>query len=325
MSLIKQSELRGLLEKVLHQTGRLRTGNNLQLFCPFCNHRKRKLEVCLDDPYFWNCWVCHAKGRGYYSLFKKLRVPQSDTAALEKIVGARQHWTDSATFFEKPLISFDAPKEEDEETELELPDTFKTLTINDGSVDYKRAMNYARKRKITLCDIVKYNIGYCDRGEYQHRLVFPSYDKENKLNFFSTRSYFDDTFLKYINSKVSKDIIGFENMVDFDYPIYLCEGALDAISLRRNAVPLFGKTLSNKLKIAIIESKCPEVNVVLDDDALNSALRISEFVSSVGKVSKLVRLSGKDPNVLGFEKTMGQVRETDKLDFREVMRLRLGV
>jgi DNA primase len=322
MSLIKTSELTGLLDKVLKEAGRLRTGNNLTYHCPICQHRKRKLEVCLDDGY-WHCWVCDSKGRSYFSLFKKLKASQSDIAALEKITGKRQ-FTDAATFFDKPLISFEPPKVE-EATQVDLPETFKSLAYNDGTVDYRRAMNYARKRKITATDIVKYNIGYCDKGEYQHRLVFPSYDRNNRPNFFSTRSYFDDTFLKYINSKVSKDIIGFENLIDFDYPIYLCEGALDAISLRRNAIPLFGKTLSNKLKTAIIESKCPEVNIVLDDDALSSALRIGEWVQSIGRTSKIVRLSGKDPNVLGFEKSMMQAKETDNLDFRELMRIRLGV
>lgn len=322
MSPTKISELTGLLDKVLKEPGKLRTGNNLTYHCPVCQHRKRKLEVCVDDGN-WHCWTCDAKGRTFFTLLKKVGASRLDMSALEKIIGKR-HFVDTAKFFEKPLISFDTPKKV-EVQELNLPDTFKSLLINDRSDDWRRAMNYAKKRKITIHDIIKYNIGYCDRGEYQHRLVFPSYDKDNKLNFFSTRSYFDDAFLKYINSKLSKDIIGFENLIDFDYPIYLCEGALDAISLRRNAIPLFGKTLSNKLKIAIIKSKCPVVNVVLDDDALNSALKIASFINSIGKTAKLIQLSGKDPNVLGFEQSMKQAKETDNLDFAAVMRIRLGV
>lgn len=324
MSLIKISELTGLLDRVLKETGRLRTGQNLQYHCPFCNHRKRKLEVCLEDPYFWHCWACDSKGRGCFSLFKKMRQPESVMNALEKIVGVAKDVSKNLDF-NKPLISFDAPKEEDDTPELELPEGFASLANDDGTIEYRRAINYARKRKISACDIIKYNIGYCSTGRYQNRLVFPSYDKENRLNFFSTRSYFDDTFLKYINSEVSKNIIGFENLVDFDYPIYLSEGALDAISLRRNAIPLFGKTLSEKLKTAIIESKCPEVNIVLDDDAIKSAIRIADFVSSIGRKAKLIKLQGKDPNVLGFEKTMTQIRGTDILDFSSEMKLRLGL
>lgn len=321
MSLIKQSELRGFLEKLLHEPGRLRTGNNLQIHCPFCRHHKRKLELCLDEPYFYNCWTCGTKGRGYYSFLKKLKAPPSWFEELERIVGVQKDFSKNLDF-NKPLICFDAPREEDPE-ELELPKEFISLTHDDGTREYKVAINYARRRKISVSDIVKYNIGYCASGIYEKRLVFPSYDKENKLNFFSTRTY-DNAFLKYKNSESSKNIIGYENMVDFNYPIYLCEGALDAISLRRNSIPLFGKTLSPLLKKTIIESKCPEINIVLDDDALRSALRIGDFISSIGKISKLVQLGGKDPNVLGFEKTLEQTRATEKLDFATVMRLRLG-
>jgi hypothetical protein len=279
--------------------------------------------VCLDEPGFWHCWTCDAKGRGYFSLFKKLRVGQTETAALERIVGVKE-WVNSDEFFKKPLVSFEPPRIPTPEV-LELPLGFKSLLDNDGTIEWRRAINYARKRKIRTEDIVKYNIGYCDSGEFRDRIVFPSYDKDNTLNFFSTRSIFEDTFLKYVNSRVSKNIIGFENLVDFNYPIYLCEGALDAISLRRNAVPLFGKTMSEKLKTALIENRCPEVNIVLDDDAMPAALRIAKFVKSVGITARLVRLEGKDPNVLGFRESMKQARETEVLDFRQEMKLRLGI
>jgi hypothetical protein len=152
--------------------------------------------------------------------------------------------------------------------------------------------------------------------------IMKSYDKNNNLNFYSCRSYFDDGY-KYKNSEANKNIVGFENLVDFDFPIYLCEGALDAISIKRNAIPLFGKTMSKKLKSVIIQSKCPEVNIVLDDDALDSAIRIAEYINSIGKVAKLVQLKGKDPNILGFAKTMEQIRKTEVLDFRALTMLRL--
>jgi len=142
------------------------------------------------------------------------------------------------------------------------------------------------------------------------------------LNFYSCRSYYDDGY-KYKNSEFSKDIVGFENLVDFDFPIYLCEGALDAISLKRNAIPLFGKSMSKKLKQAIIQSNCPEVNIVLDDDALDSAIKIAEYIRSIGKEVKIVKLEGKDPNVLGFAKTMEQIKKTDLLDFSSMIRLKL--
>ena len=251
-----------------------------------------------------------------------MNVGQDVLSKVENIFGsaAPKH---SLSFFESKILSLSKKQINDENTEMHsLMPEFKSLAENDGSREYMLALNYAKKRKITTCDIIKYNIGYCAKGPFANRLVFPSYDKDNNLNFYSCRSYYDDGY-KYKNSEFSKDIVGFENLVDFDFPIYLCEGALDAISLKRNAIPLFGKTMSKKLKQAIIQSNCPEVNIVLDDDALDDSIKIAEYIRSIGKEAKIVKLEGKDPNVLGFAKTMEQIKKTDLLDFSSIIRLKL--
>jgi DNA primase len=322
MSAYRQSELTTLLNKVFKEEGRLRKGNNLTYHCFKCHHRKRKLEVCLDDPCAWHCWTCNIKGRGLYWLFKQMNV-SSDI--LDKVRDDVQYIGNKANIseFDNKILSLKTGKNTHEETDLlTLMSEFKSLLENDGSIEYKIAKNYAKKRNLTKCDIVKYNIGYCSKGPFANRLVLPSYDAYNNLNFYSCRSYYDDGY-KYKNSEFSKNIVGFENMIDFDFPIYLCEGALDAIALKRNAIPLFGKTLSAKLKATIVQSKCPEVNIVLDDDALGSAIKIAQYINSIGKVAKLVRLDGKDPNVLGFCKTMEQIKNTSVLDFSALTRLRL--
>ena len=322
MSSLKVSELTSLLNKAFKESGRLRKGNNLQYHCPFCKHHKMKMEVCLDEPNKWNCWVCNTKGRGIYWLLKKMNV-SSDILGKVENLSSQGSSRNNLSAFDAKLLSLRKPQANTEAIEMhDLMPEFKSLAENDGSREYTIALNYTKKRKITTCDIIKYNIGYCTKGPFANRLVFPSYDKHNNLNFYSCRSYYDDGY-KYKNSEFSKDIIGFENLVDFDFPIYLCEGALDAISLKRNAIPLFGKTMSKKLKQAIIQSNCPEVNIVLDDDALNDSIRIAEYIRSIGKEAKIVKLEGKDPNVLGFAKTMEQIKKTDLLDFSSIIRLKL--
>lgn len=322
MSAYRQSELTTLLNRAFKESGVLRKGNNLTYHCFNCHHRKRKLEVCLNEPHAWHCWTCDIKGRGIYWLLKKMNVGQDVLAKVENICGTNlpKH---NLSAFDSKILSLSKPQLETEDSELLcLMPEFKSLAENDGSIEYKIALNYSKKRKITMCDVIKYNIGYCTKGPFANRLVFPSYDKDNNLNFYSCRSYYDDGY-KYKNSEFSKNIVGFENLVDFDFPIYLCEGALDAISLKRNAIPLFGKTMSQKLKTAIIQSNCPEVNIVLDDDALQDAIRIAEYIQKIGKKAKIVKLEGKDPNVLGFEKTVSEIKKTEVLDFSSLIKLRL--
>jgi hypothetical protein len=310
MSLLVQSELTGLLDKVLKENGRLRKGNNLQYHCPFCNHRKRKLEICLESPYPWQCWVCHEKGNGVRYLLKRINAPESSFKELEK-TGIKEE-------------SYRPKETTESEKVLTLPQEFKSLTINDGSREYREAIRYAVKRGITPFDVVKHNIGYCTEGRYRNRLIFPSYDKNNQLNFFTGRSYYDDVYLKYDNCDAPRDIIGFENMVDFHYPINLVEGPLDAISVKRNVIPLFGTYPSTKLKTELIQHK-PDVNIILDPDAIKHSLQIADFLISIGLKTKLVEIKGdEDAGSLGFQKITQSIKETEYLDFSRIMRLRLG-
>ena len=75
-------------------------------------------------------------------------------------------------------------------------------------------MKYIKNRGITNKDIIKYNIGYCEDGEYRNRIIIPSYDSNGNLNYFVGRDFYDSK-LKYKNPKVSKDIIGFDLFINW--------------------------------------------------------------------------------------------------------------
>ena len=309
-NLLQQSEVQGLLELAFKEKGRLRKGNNLTFHCPFCHHRKRKLEVQIDSGNY-HCWVCNAKGRSIHGLFRKMNVGDNLSGRLQKVLPRT-----TATY----VKSVD---DEPAKQPVQLPEEFRSLLDGSKSIAHKMAMRYATKRKLTTLDIIKYNIGYCDSGEYKDRLIFPSYDSDNRLNFFSARSYYDDVYLKYKNPEVDRNIIGYENLVDFRFPITLCEGQLDAIAIKRNVVPLFGKVPSIKLMMTLMSDLVKEIFIVLDDDALQAAINLSENFLAAGKIVHLVNLKGKDPNVLGFCEVTRQIRETPILEFSDLMRLKL--
>ena len=110
------------------------------------------------------------------------------------------------------------------------------------------------KRGFTDDDILKHNIGYCDEGKYSNRIIIPSYDSNGGLNFFVGRDFYKSK-LKYLNSFTSKDVIGFDLFINWDEPIILCEGVFDAMSFKRNAIPLFGKTMPKRLHKKILQKK----------------------------------------------------------------------
>lgn len=328
-------EVTELLNDVLKEDGQLRTGDNLKYHCPFCGHRKRKFEVKVNRGNPWNCWVCHKSGNGLYKLFNELNVPREKFVALESILGSEKTNTSMGTngecntsvdFLSAVEIKLAKPELRlaGDNIVRELPTEFKSLAKYSGSIGYIRAMRYATRRKLTPKQIVMYNIGYCSEGEYEDRIIFPSYDENHELNFFTGRSYYDDAFNKYKNPLWPRNIIGFEDMINFKLPVTMCEGALDAIAIKRNAIPLFGKTLSRRLKEKLQLEGTPEVRVVLDNDALPDAVNIAEWCLEQGIRAKIVELPGKDPNILGFAATDRLIKNTKCLDFSSLMHYKVN-
>ena len=58
--------------------------------------------------------------------------------------------------------------------------------------------------------------------------------------------------------------------INWSQPIILCEGAFDAIAIKRNAIPLFGKIIQPVLQRKIIEKRVRDIYICLDADALRN-------------------------------------------------------
>ena len=129
--------------------------------------------------------------------------------------------------------------------------------------------------------------------------------------------------MKYKNPPVSKDVVVFENQIDFSEPLILCEGVFDAMAIRRNAIALLGKNIPSKLKMRLIEHSVKEVSIVLDNDAYKNALHISETLMNDNIKVKLIRMGNEDAADLGFNKIIHRIKETNLLDFSELMKQKL--
>ena len=179
-----------------------------------------------------------------------------------------------------------------------------------------------RKRGLTKQDILKYNIGYCESGKYGGMIIIPSYDCDGVLNFFTGRSYYDVNF-KHLNPVVSKDIIGFDLFVNWNEPITIVEGAFDAIAIKRNSIPLFGKQILDNLKIKILEKNVKRINIALDKDAMKSALSMAEYFVGRGISVHFIELPEKDPSELGFEKITNIIKKIEQLTPRKLLEYKI--
>ena len=292
-----------LLDSVLGK-GKVSSNDNVAYHCPFCNHHKKKLEVNVATQY-WHCWVCNAAGRKLTVLFRKLNASREKIARLSELLDD---------------VSYQPSKTTTDTPILQLPNEFKPLwKLDTSSPEYRNAVMYLKRRGITIRDILKYRIGYCTDGLYNGKVVIPSYDANGSLNYFVSRAYYADDVYKHKNPPTSKDIVGFELHINWDMPIVLVEGAFDAIAIRRNAIPLFGKTISNTLKRRIVEKGVKDIYICLDQDAKKQALEAAEYFLANGANVYFVDLTDKDPSDMGFEKITKMINGTEELTADRLM------
>jgi DNA primase len=283
-------------------------GNGEHYFnCPFCHSHSKKFAINIVKNK-WQCWVCGAKGGSIITLFKKLDVSKDQLQELRTLLPEEQvrNYREST----------------DTVSTLHLPPGYKPLWVPAKNMQYKHALSYLRSRGITGHDIIRYQMGYTIEQPYVNRIIIPSLDKDNKLNYFIARSFYDEG-MRYKNPPVSKNVIMFENQINWKLPIVLCEGVFDAIAIRRNAIPLLGKFVPRKLLQTMLKNKVKDVFIALDADAQEQAREIERNLSMYDMNVKLVNLDGKDPSELGFCKTWECINEGTQTTFKDYINGRL--
>lgn len=278
--------LLGFLENILGK-GKHTAKSNYAFFCPKCKHRKPKLEVNLQT-HRYHCWTCDPifKGQTIRSLLNKLNIPKDRIAHI-------------LSYIKEDNLG--APREIKENHVVSLPNEYKPLYSGSGII-YNQAKKYVKSRGVTDDDIIKYGIGYCDEGKYANMIVIPSYDKNANLNYFVARSF--NSFNKHTHSGPICDkeqVIGFELFINWDVPIIICEGGFDAISIRRNCIPLFGKSIPLALMKKLVVPEVRTIYLALDKDALKRSLDYAQQLINLGKEVYLINMDDKDPNKMGFE------------------------
>ena len=267
-----------ILQDVLGQPKK--EGSELLFKCPKCNHPKKKLSINLDRD-VWKCWICG------YSGHKLRRVVRKWGTNLNV-----QEWNEETS---DPIPSnfeeyfHDYFNTETEEVHVSIPEEFTSLTrIGKYDLEAIKAYNYLKERGLTREDILRWKIGFCPTGDYEGRIIIPSFRSDGRCNYFIARSY-TGHYRKYKNPKAKKEEIVFNELyVDWSKDLILTEGAFDAI-VAGNSVPLLGSSLNKKSKLfhAIVVHDTP-IYIALDFDAENLAWRmIKDLLSYDVEVFKI--------------------------------------
>jgi len=300
-------ELVKLLEKVLMKSYQMKNGEHA-FHCPFCNHHKKKLQINTETQK-WHCWVCNKGGYKIGILLRKINAPKNIISEVLKILGDYQ--------------GVSKEKEEVTKYDVSLPQCYKPLWKPSEDPLYKNAIHYLKGRNIGSIDILRYSIGFCSSNGYSNRIIIPSYDADGKLNYFMARDMFPNSKFKYKNPPMSKDTVGFEMFINWKEPIVLVEGIFDAIAIRNNAIPLFGKFPSKTLVMRLAEKQVKKVYVALDEDAKQDAIKLSKFLMDYGIKTYLLDMKDKDPSELGFTKFWEIVQNTQQSKFSDIIKGRL--
>ena len=275
---------------------------------PFISHHKPKLQINVQTQK-WHCWVSNQGGHNLFQLFKKLKASKEHFDELVELVGDKKYVKRNTNKEDKKIVR--------------LPNEFKPLWKDGNSIIRKHAIVYLKNRGITLVDIIRYGMGYCEEGLYANRIIVPSYSSDGELNYFVGRDIYEGG-MKYKNPPVSKDVIGLDLFINWNEPIVLCEGVFDAIAIRRNAIPLFGKTIPKSLMKKIYEKQVKQIYILLDSDAIMDSIKMTDSLMKNGINVYYVNLSEEDPSDMGFKKVINLIKETKQTSFSDLMRMKLN-
>jgi len=272
-----------ILESFLGTTrGHNPSSGQMQFDCPACSEEqdmpqgngRGNLEVNYEKGWF-HCWSCGERNN------MKGRLPY-----LIKRYGNAKILKDFILV--KP--EFKEKTESGETHFMKLPEGFKLLSgPNQNSKKFLDAIKYVHSRGITDDIIKDKKIGYCTDGKYANRIIIPSYDSDNELNFFVGRAFYKWVKPKILNEEAEKELIIFnEGLINWDATIYLIEGPFDHL-VTPNSIPLLGKYVSDYLFHMLQTKANADIVIVLDGDAYEDAKEIY-LKLNVGNLRNRVRL-----------------------------------
>ena len=259
-----------LIQRAFGTTLLDRDGVNVAVSCvnkncsTFGKPAKKKLTLRVDNE-FYHCWVCGLRGKGLAYFFKRYK---------------SRYYAASLNIFEKKVDE----KKEDILPDIELPNNFKLLALvgKGDDPDLRRCKNYLINRGFTEKELWYYRAGGVSSGRYRRRVIIPSFDEFGMLNYFTGRAIDAEANRKYINPRVKRtDIIFNEMNVDWSSELVLVEGPFDMMKSVQNSTCLLGSSLSEKhvLFKKIVSNNTP-IALALDPDASKKMQDIAKLLSS---------------------------------------------
>lgn len=281
--------------------------------CPYCG-REHKLGVNLS-MYRTNCFRCNA----HPSPAQLIMDIEGFTEYHELINFLNNGQFDELQFKEEKIELSDAKP-------VYLPDGFKL--INQGTSQVARSIrSYMSSRGFTIEELSKHGIGYvATEGPFFGYLIIPYYYK-GTLRYYNARNVIGQG-PRYNNP--NKDITGLgkefiifnQDALDMYSSIFICEGAINALTMGDRAIATMGKAVSRYQLNGLIKSPCQRYIILLDFDAQKYAIDLALKLILYKKVKVVFFEDSRDVNDLGKKAVLRKVYRTRYTTYQELIKLK---
>lgn len=206
-----------------------------------------------------------------------------------------------------------------------LPDGFRNISLGDSQLA-KSIRGYIKKRGFNLEKFSRYGIGYGTMGTTYGYLIIPFYCR-GQLRYYNARNVIGKG-PRYNNP--DKDITGLgKQFIIFNHDalemyrsVFICEGALNALTIGDRAIATMGKAISAFQVNELLKSQCERFIILLDPDAKEYAINLALKLVAYKKVKVVFLPDGKDVNDLGRSQTLKLVYATRYQSYQELISIR---
>lgn len=309
--MILESELIDLLEDILGSCLKYKNGKELLFYCPFCNHKKRKLAVNLEKGF--HCWVCGKKGVSVFYLIARF-------GTIKQI-----------SFYKKNFTTKDMGEGKTSKfahrVKISLPKEFFPVSSSKSlaSAPFKK---YLKNRGVPENISLFYKIGYAIGGEYDGMIIFPSFNKFGNVNYFVARKIFDDFGNPYKKCNVANNEIVFNELnINWKKELTIVEGPFDMVKARGNVACLLGNRIENSVLFSNILLNDTPIILALDKDMRESGKeqQIAKQLLQYDIKVKTIDLNPfSDPGSMSFEEFFERKKKAFEYDQDFVLKSKIA-
>ena len=280
--------------------------------CPFCG-RELKLGINLNT-YRTNCFKC-----GYHSNPSQLIMDVEGIETYNELLKLLDNGEFTEYTFKEERVQLRERKV------FYLPEGFRLVSQGSNQLA-KSVRGYLRKRGFSSEYLSKAGVGYCTKGSFFGYLIIPFY-YHGQLRYYNARLVYGRG-PRYNNPTTDITGIGKEFIIynhdalQLYNSIFVCEGALNALTLGERAIATMGKAVSAYQINELIKSPVERFILLLDPDAKLAAINLALKLVAYKKVKVVFLPDGKDVNDLGKKETLRYVYSTRYQDYNDLIKLK---